>query len=83
MQQAIDNMASKLESIDTKTEFVASNIEAVPRIVHQEIRTTLKLLVNQALERVEIRNEQEMWSLGNFNNTITRDIGSGIQIQKK
>lgn len=73
--QSLRQIATDVTAIHTTTSFTASTVNMVTKVVREEVRSTLKPVLEQALGAIDSRHDDLMQRLEETVAHITQDIG--------
>ncbi|KAJ5026189.1 hypothetical protein PSV08DRAFT_402501 [Bipolaris maydis] len=81
-QQKIDHMAAEMKAVHSKTALVASSVDTIAKIVREEISRSLTPLIEQGIDKMEMRKESGVMRLKGFHDIIAHDVGFDIYAQR-
>jgi hypothetical protein len=80
-QRSLDSFATGLKELHAQTTFIASSFGMTTEIVREELRTTLKPIIEQAFTTADARNEARMQRVNDLIQQITQDLGRSVTAQ--
>ena len=80
-QHSLNNIATGIKEIHTQTTLIASSIDMTTKIVREELRTTLKLIIEQAVAAADTRYDMRMQRVEDLVQQITKDLGHSVTAQ--
>jgi hypothetical protein len=72
---SMDTMSATLQEIHTQTSFTASEVSMAPRIVREELRTTLKPIIEQNLTASHAQIQARLQHMEDLIQQIVHDVG--------
>jgi hypothetical protein len=80
--QSVKSLAADVHEIHTQTTFIASSVNMTTKILREELRTTLKPIVEQAFTTSNLHNETKMQRMEDLIRQITHNTGNHAHAER-